>query len=132
MTEETQQPGPGPKLSQAELDAQLNETVAAHAAQLSLAENCKVHPIIFKDKDTGETIIGYIKEPSRQIKLAVMDKAMVYPISSVAEVLPSLLLNAESDPRLWDEKPENDKYFLGACNVVYDIITMATNQFKKK
>lgn len=120
------------KLTKDEQDKQLNETVAAKAEALTIKYECKVHPLIFRDADTKEAVIGYIKEPSRQVKLAVMDKGLTYPISSVAEILPVLLISEESDPRLSDEKPENDKYFIGACSVVYNIITMATNQFKKK
>jgi hypothetical protein len=112
--------------------AEANERAAKKAAELSASLNCKVHPLVFQIGADGDIVIGYVKEPSRQVKLAVMDKALLYPMSSVAEVLPSIIIENESDPRILSEDSDNDKYFIGACNVVYGIIQLAANQFKKK
>jgi hypothetical protein len=61
-----------------------------------------------------------------------MDKGLTAPATAAAEVVDSFLLRDVSDARIWDEKPENDKYYLGATMEAYNMINMAVNQLKKK
>ena len=108
------------------------EEIKLKAEQLSVQHNCKVHPLVFSADGESETVIGFIKEPPRFVKLRVMDKAMNAPMTSASEVVDSYLLKDVSDKRIFDENPDNDKYYLGAVWEAYNMISMSINQFKKK
>ena len=61
-----------------------------------------------------------------------MDKGLTNPITAASEIVDAYLIKEESDPRIWDEKQVNDKYYIGAAYEAYNLVTMAVNQFKKK
>lgn len=90
----------------------------------------KVYPLLFIEK--GEEIKGYFKEPSRQAKIAIMDKSVMGGYSAVEEILPTVIIKEESDPRILSEKQEHDRIFMGALMAVYDKIKYSTNELKKK
>jgi hypothetical protein len=98
------------------------------ADALSVKMNCKILPIVFHDEETGEDIIGFIKEPSRMVKLRVMDKAMTAPVTASAELFDSIFVEEESDKRFLTD----DKYYLGATMEAFKTVEMAVNTFKKK
>lgn len=100
--------------------------------ELSVKHNCTVMPIVFKDGETDEEIIGFIKEPSRMVKLRTMDKATISPITASAELFEAILLKEDSDERFSSEKSENDKYYIGGAMEAYKTVQVAVNQFKKK
>jgi hypothetical protein len=108
------------------------EEIQQKADELSVKHSCRVHPLIFKDAESNEEVIGYLKEPPRHVKLRVMDKGLTAPATAAAEVVDAFLIREESDSRLYDENPTNDKYYLGATMEAYNLISMAINQFKKK
>jgi hypothetical protein len=107
------------------------EEILQKAGELSQREGGKVHPLIFMG-ESDEKIVGYLKEPPRHVKLRVMDKGLTAPATAAAEVVDAFLIKEESDQRIWDEKPENDRYYLGATMEAYNLISMAVNQLKKK
>lgn len=107
-----------------------NEEIQLKADELTQREGCKVHPLVFTDGT--DNIIGYMKEPPRFVKLRVMDKGLTQPATAASEVVDAYLIKDSSDTRIWDEKPENDRYYLGATMEAYNLINMAVNQFKKK
>ena len=110
-----------------------NEEIQLKADELTQREGCKVHPLVFiASNDEQKEVIGFIKEPPRFVRLRVMDKGLTSPISAASEVLDSYLLKDVSDVRIFDEKPENDAYYLGATMEAYNLINMSINQFKKK
>ncbi len=102
--------------------------VEEKAQELSLKLNCTVLPIVFLDEETDEEIVGYIKEPSRVVKLRVMDKAMTSPVTAASELFESVFLADDSDKRIMSE----DKYYLGATMEAFKTVEMAVNTFKKK
>lgn len=108
------------------------EEIQSKADELSIRENCKVHPLVFQDlndvSNVDAKVIGYVKEPNRMTKLRYMDKALIGSSSAGAEVVDSHLLLDVSDPRILKE----DTYYLGAVNALNSIITLAVDQFKKK
>jgi hypothetical protein len=108
-----------------------NDEIILKADELTQREGCKVHPLVFMD-EAEKNVVGFIKEPPRHVKLRVMDKGLTSPATAAAEVVDAFLLKDASDIRIWDEKPENDKYYLGATMEAYNMINMAVNQFKKK
>lgn len=111
--------------------AKTNEEIQKTADELSQRESCKVHPLVFMASES-EQVIGYLKEPPRMVKLRVMDKGLTSPATAAAEVVDAYLIKDASDMRIWDEKPENDRFYLGATMEAYNLINMAVNQFKKK
>jgi hypothetical protein len=98
------------------------------AEALSVKLNCKVLPIVFRDEETGEDIVGFIKEPSRMVKLRVMDKAMTAPVTASAELFDSIFIEDESDARFLSV----DKFYLGATMEAFKTVEMSINTFKKK
>lgn len=107
------------------------DEIKLKADELSTREGCKVHPLVFKAEGEDQ-VIGFMKEPPRHVKLRVMDKGMVSPITAASEVVEAYILKDVSDSRIWDEKPENDKFYIGATMEAYNMISMAINQYKKK
>jgi len=112
-----------------EIEAKKN--AGEKAEMLSHQLNTKVHALVFKDEDDN-FITGYIKEPSRQVKLAVLDKSVMGGFSAASEMLDAILLKEHSDPRLGSERPEDDKIYLGAVMAAYDLVKFNVNMFKKK
>lgn len=92
----------------------------------------KIHAIVFHDETTGEDIVGFVKEPSRAAKMAVMDKAVMGAFSVVEEILDSILLKDQSDPRMFSESQEFDSIHMGLVMAVYKLIEFKTNTAGKK
>lgn len=108
-----------------------NEEIECKAAELSKVHNVKVIPLVFQVGD-GERVIGYLKEPPRFVKLRVMDKGMVSPITSASEVIDAYLIKEESNPKIYSESADCDPYYIGAVMEAYSLIQLAVNTFKKK
>ncbi len=102
------------------------------AIELSQQLGTKVHPLVFTAADEDEPVVGFVKEPSRAVKLAVMDKTLVGMYSASAEMLDVIILKEHSDARITSERPEDDKYYLGATMAAYELIKLAVNQIDKK
>lgn len=92
----------------------------------------KVHAIVFKDEASGDDITGFVKEPSRMAKAAVLDKALMGSISAVEEILDSVLIKEHSDPRMSSESQEHDSIHFGLVMAVYNLIKFKSNTLKKK
>jgi hypothetical protein len=52
--------------------------------------------------------------------------------SAAAEMLDSVLLKEHSDPRIYSERSEDDKIYLGAVMAAYDLVKFSVNTLKKK
>lgn len=102
------------------------------AEKLSAEMNTKVIPLVFRVEEDKEPVVGYIKEPNRMVKLAVMDKYASGFYSACAQVLPTILIKEHSDPRLSSELSKDDLYFMGAVYAVSELIQFASNQVGKK
>jgi hypothetical protein len=92
----------------------------------------EVIPLVFKDEVSGEDIVGFFKEPSRSAKMAVMDKSVMGAFSVVEEILPTVFIAEESDPRFMSEDQAYDAIHMGFVMAVYDRIKFKTNTAKKK
>jgi hypothetical protein len=108
------------------------EEAVKKAEDLSVSMSKKVHAIFFKENKDGEEIVGFIKEPSRSLKLAVLDKAVQGMTSAAAQMLDSVLIKEESDPRIYSERSEDDEIYLGAVMAALDLIKVGQNTLKKK
>ena len=104
------------------------EEIQAKADELSKKLGVNVLPIVFVDEDTNEQIVGYIKEPTRIVKLRAMDKAMTSPMTASAELLESVLIRDQSDTRI----DTVDKYYMGATVEAFKTVEISVNSFKKK
>lgn len=101
------------------------------AESLSRLHNCKVIPIVFKDGDND--IVGYVKEPPRIVKQRALDAVMQKgAVTAAGELMEAMLIKEESDERLYVEKPEYDKFYLGASMACMDLVKVSQDQFKKK
>jgi hypothetical protein len=107
------------------------EEIEAKASELKEQLKVDVHPLVFQTGE-GDQVVGYIKEPDRMVKLRVLDKGMISPVSAAAELFEVIMIKDASDPRIWGEKPEFDKFYLGAVIACYDLIKLSVNTFKKK
>lgn len=108
------------------------EMAAQKAVELSETMGIKVHALVFLASEEEEPVIGYVKEPSRAVKLAVMDKSLVGMYSAASEMLDVILLKEHSDPRISSERSEDDKYYLGATMAAYELVKVSINQADKK
>jgi hypothetical protein len=106
------------------------DPVADKVAELEKQYGVTVYPVVFKDEE-GKDVVGYLKNPSRVVKLRVLDKSIMSPISAGAELLEVCLIKEASDPRIFSEAPENDTYNLGAAMAASRVVAFSTNQFKK-
>lgn len=116
-------------------EKKLNEAKEAaekKAAELSAELGVKVHPMVFYVEADKEPVVGYVKEPSRQVKLAVMDKYAAGFYSACSQALDVLLLKDHSDKRISSERAEDDSYFMGAVYAISELISFAVNRADKK
>jgi hypothetical protein len=107
-------------------------TPTEKAVELSQQLGVKVHAIVFKEDPDSPEVVGYLKEPSRAVKLAVLDKAALGGFSAAGEMLDLILLKEHSDPRISSERSEDDKIYLGAVMAAFDLVKFSTNTLKKK
>lgn len=107
------------------------EEIGQKAEELSLKHGCKVHPILFTDGDGGD-VVGFIKEPTRIVKMRALDKSFVSPVSAASELLDVCLIKEDSDSRIYSESQEHDHIYIGAAMAAMDLVKMSVNQFKKK
>jgi Fe2+ transport system protein B len=108
------------------------EQAETKAQELSEQLGVKVHPLVFKENEDSQEVIGYIKEPSRAVKMAVLDKSIMGGYSAAAEMLDIILIKEHSDPRIYSERNEDDKIYLGAVMAAYDLVKFSSNLAKKK
>lgn len=108
------------------------DAAAARAEALSNELKVKVHPLVFFVEKDGVPVVGYVKEPSRAVKLAVMDKYASGFYSACSQALDVILLKEESDPRISSERPEDDAYYMGAVYAISELISFAVNNADKK
>lgn len=108
------------------------ETAESKAKVLSEELGVKVHPLVFFTKESEDPVIGFVKEPNRAVKLAVMDKYATGFYSACSQALDAILLKEHSDPRISSERTEDDNYYMGAVYAVSELIQFAANQVDKK
>lgn len=92
-----------------------------------------VTPLVFIDADkTGDQIVGYLKNPSREVKFRILDRAVQSPTFAAAELLEVTLIREASDFRILDPDPKYDEINLGAVMESLSTIKYLSNTFKKK
>lgn len=116
----------------AEKIEEVKAAAQARALELSAQINIKVHALVFMAPDEEEPVVGFVKEPSRAVKMSVMDKSLVGMYSASGEMLDVILLKEFSDSRIYSERAEDDKYYLGAVMAVYELIKVSVNVADKK
>lgn len=106
----------------------MQEEIQKKADEIGKRLNCKVLPIVFKDEESGEDIIGFMREPSRAMKLRAMDKSMTSPVTAASELFDALFIVEESNPQFMS----NDDYYIGGAMAAFQTVQYSVNQFKKK
>lgn len=108
------------------------EQLQQRADEISKRLGCKVHPLQFFD-DNAQPLYAFVREPNRLVKQRALDAALQKgPMIAAGELLEAVLIKEESDPRVYSEAPENDKYYLGAATAAMELIKVSVDQFKKK
>lgn len=112
-----------------QITEELNETIENTAKELTKKYGVTVTPFAFIKGE--EVIVGYLKEPSRLDKMRAID---MYEQSrtQAGDIILRTSLCVESDPRILDEKPENDPIYLGAIEWATRSVTLYNEQLKKK
>jgi hypothetical protein len=106
------------------------EQINEKAAELELREKCKIHQIVLEVN--GEQIVGFVREPKRQTKLAAIDKFWAGETTSACEdVLTSSLIEDSSDRRILSQSPEHDDIYISATMACLPIVKLYTNAVKK-
>lgn len=78
--------------------------------QLEAQHGKTVHLWIVYDENESP-IIAYALEPSRDAKRAALDKSTISMTGAGDLLLRACLIREESDPRILDDKPENDTIY---------------------
>ena len=115
---------------------QVQAEAEAKAAQISSSLGRKVFAILLPDLETpGEFVTGFAYEPDLYTQLKLMDRSMAegvnISIAACSQALESLILTAETDPRILD-KNGTAAYWKGACFSLSAFMTMTVPVFKKK
>lgn len=109
-----------------------DQEILAKAGELSQREGCRVHPLCFKAQ-TGEDIVGFIREPQRIVKQRALDAAIQKGTTVAAgELLEALIIRDESDPRIFSDDAQYDEFYFGASMACFELINISRNEFKKK
>ena len=108
------------------------EAAEQKALELTQQMGVKVHPLVFPDEVTDEPVVGFMQEPKRAVKLAVLDKSVMGGFSAADEMLDLILIKEHSDPRIYSEKSEDDRFRLGAVMAAFELVKFSTNSAKKK
>lgn len=87
----------------------------------------KVYPLSFTDANDKQ-VIGFLKEPSRQAKLAAMDDLMKSATQAGETILNACLIAEKSDPRILSD----DDVYVSATMDCLTIIKVYQNDVKKK
>ena len=85
--------------------------------------------VIFTDKE--EEIIGFFKQPNRQLKMYALDMATTSLSQANDTILKSCLV-AESDNRILDESPVNDAIYLTFNMYASTLVEMYNLNIQKK
>jgi hypothetical protein len=109
-----------------------DEQIRAKAEELTAQHMAKVIPVVFEEDGSTDRVIGFIKEPNRPTKIRMLDKSVFGSASAAAEALDICLIREESDPRIYSEASENDKYYMGAAMACFELVKYSVSTFKKK
>lgn len=107
-----------------------DEAISNKAVELSNELKCKVTPFAFIHE--GENVIGYLREPDRLTKMRAIDLCEQSRTQAGALILISCLIQEHSDRRILEERPENDKIYLGAIDFAVNQVTYYNELLKKK
>lgn len=108
-----------------------DQEITKKAEELSSALKFKVKPIVVKTK-SGERVVGYYRQPSRQAKMAAFDKVNMSMTSAGELLLEASLIKEESDPRLYSLDPEHDDIVIGASLAMFEELNVASADLPKK
>jgi hypothetical protein len=106
------------------------EEINLKVEELTKREGVQVYPIVVEYKD--ETIIGFVKEPKRQAKLAAIDDFWAGKTTSACEmVLRAGFIPDASDSRLISDDAKDDDIVVAAIMACIGVVKIYTANVKK-
>lgn len=106
------------------------QEVEEQALTLGKSLGIKVYPIVFEDENK-EQIIGFVKEPTKQAKIAALEMLAKSTIDAGEIILKSSLITENSNPRLNSVNPSDDNINISACLACAGIVRIYENLIKK-
>lgn len=102
--------------------------------ELEVTMKCKVYPILLvESEDPLDLVIGFLKAPSRDIKVRAIDMIRNEgPMQGGSLLLNACLIKAESDPRLGDPSSAYDELNIGAMGAATKVVEFRVDISKKK
>jgi hypothetical protein len=99
----------------------------------STLQGCsKVHPIVMIVPGTLERKVCYLREPTYDTKIRVMDKSITIGFFSAGEELrQSCVIKEHSDSITYGDGPECDRFKMGVVDECVGMVRRLENQFKK-
>jgi len=108
-------------------------TPAEMALKLSAELGFEVTALVVKNsKDENDVVVGFLKQPNREAKRAIVDEMMKSPTTAGKTYLDCALLKDKSDPRLTSPASEHDAIVLGAELACVPLIELYQADVKKK
>lgn len=109
------------------------EQIHLKAQEISVSlGGSKVTPFCFEEKEEDGQVIGYLREPSLNTKIASLDNMGVDKVFLTGStLLKSLLIKEHSDSRITDGHSDHDIYYMGAATVAVSLVKAAQNVLKK-
>lgn len=108
-------------------------TPAEIAIKLSAELGFEVSPLVVTNpKDETDVVVGYLKQPNREAKRAIVDEMMKSPTTAGKTYLECALIKDKSDPRFVSAASEHDSIVLGAELACIPLIEFYQSQIKKK
>lgn len=105
------------------------EEILAKAAELGASLGCSVRPFAFTHK--GKQIVGFLREPSRDVKMSAMDKVFSGSIMKAGEEILRVCLLDQSSPEILSNDTENDVVFITSCRQAANMLEIYSNELKK-
>ncbi|MFB6456575.1 hypothetical protein ACE38W_14990 [Chitinophaga sp. Hz27] len=108
------------------------EEIQQRADELTIKVEAKVTPFVFTGDSEDDQVIGYFKEPKRDVKIKILDKAQAGIASAAEDLMNLCVIKEASDARIYSDLPENDTYYMGAVMEVQNLLKFSVNVLKKK
>jgi len=105
----------------------------AKRVELEQELKAKVHCCVQVNPKNDERIVTYLKEPAFQTKLYLMDKsATIGPFMAADELRQIAVIQEHSHLYSYSDLTDAEPFKLGVVSFCINMISMATDQFKKK
>lgn len=102
------------------------EQAVEHSEKLGF----KVEALVLNQGE--DTVIGFLKNPNREAKRAILDELLKSPTNAGKLYLDVSLVKEVSDPRLWSNDSDCDAIVMGAEMACVSKVELYQSEIKKK